>query len=493
MKKILFLVLLPFLLHAQHDDDIKALDAYVKQGMKDWQVPGLSIAVVKDGKKLFSKGYGVIDIESNQPVTTSSRFMIGSTTKAMTALSLAILVDEKKLNWDDKVIDHYPEFQLNDAYSTRDITIIDLLSHRAGLGNADFLWSMNDISSEEIVKRLKYVEPSYPLRGGYTYQNIMYLVAGMVIEKVSGQPWKDFIKERIFDPLKMSNSRALYADISNESDYVQPHYIIDDKVQITSFLTADRIGPAGSIWSTSDDMSNWMLMLLDSGQFNNQRIISRERIGELWGTYNIIPQEQFYPTTKVTKPNWTTYGLGWFQHDYQGYKLQFHTGSLPGLTAIIGLIPELDFGVYVFGNLDHAELRHALMYKAIDLFFDMGDTDWNKEFIELYWNLDKENEKQQAESLSGQIEGTNPSLQLPDYIGEYSDPLYGKVMITQKGKVLKAEFTKSLSAELSHWHYDSFLAEWNVAYSKPNLVSFKLDSQGKVESLSFGSFSYSKE
>ncbi len=305
MKKLpLLLLLLPFLVNAQHTDDIKTLDAYVKQGIKEWKVPGLSIAVVKDGKKLFSKGYGVIDIESKNPATSSSRFMIGSTTKAMTALALAILVDEEKLGWDDKVIDHYPEFQLYDAYVTRDVTIIDLLSHRAGLGNADFLWSLNDISSEEIVRRLKYLKPYYPLRGDYTYQNIMYLVAGMVIEKVSGQPWKDFIKERIFDPLGMSNSRAMYSGLTGESDFARPHYLVDEKVEIIPFLSADKIGPAGSVWSTSDDMSNWMLMLLDSGQFNNRQIISKVRIKELWDTYTVIPRGQFYPTRKVTKPNW---------------------------------------------------------------------------------------------------------------------------------------------------------------------------------------------
>lgn len=493
MKKfLLILIVLPLLINAQHSEDIKALNDYVEQGMKDWQVPGLSIAVVKDGKQLFSKGYGMIDIDSKSKASSSSRFMIGSTTKAMTALALAILVDEGKVNWEDKVIDHYADFQLYDAYATRDVTIVDLLSHRAGLGNADFLWSFNDISSEEIVRRLRYVKPSYPLRGGYTYQNIMYLVAGMVIEKISGMPWEDFVTQRIFNPLGMRNSRVLYSDLEGESDYVKPHYLIDGKLVITPFLSADKVAPAGSIWSTSDDMSNWMLMLLDSGQFNDQRIVSKARVEELWKTYNIIPQEQFYPTTRITKPNWTTYGMGWFQHDYEGYQLQFHTGSLPGLTAIIGLIPERDFGVYVFGNLDHAELRHALMYKAIDLFLDLGDTDWNKEFLALYSDLDVQNKKRQQESMSGQIKNTSPSLDLSKYSGTYQNGLFGEVEVKIVNNRLQATLRQGFTAELSHWHYDTFQGKWNVPYSSPNLFSFQLNNSGQIESIRFLQFNYTK-
>ena len=489
---IILLLFFPFSTFAQYSDDIKTLDTYVKKGMKDWQVPGLSIAVVKDGKVLFSKGYGVTDIDSKNKATSESRFMIGSTTKAMTALGLAILVDEGKLKWDDKVVDLYSEFQLHDAYATRDMTIVDLLSHRGGLGNTDFLWSLNDISSEEIVSRLKYVEPSYPIRGGYTYQNIMYLVAGMVIEKVSGQKWADFIQERLLTPLGMSNSRPLFSDVNGESDYAKPHYLIDEKVQIIPFLTADKVAPAGSIWSTSDDMSKWMLMMLDSGSYQGKRIVSTERVAEVWGTYNIIPQEQFYPTTRITKPNWITYGLGWFQHDYKGYKLQFHTGSLPGLTAIIGLLPERDFGVYVFGNLDHAELRHALMYKAMDLFLDLGDTDWNKAFLNLYAELDQQNGEATKEQFNNQISGTEPSLPLSAYVGTYTDRLYGTAVITQEGNNLRVKFTEQFEAILSHWHYDTFKANWSLAYASPNLMSFELNSEGQVARLTFGNFSLAK-
>ncbi|MEQ9425653.1 MAG: serine hydrolase [Cyclobacteriaceae bacterium] len=494
MKKLLtYLLLFPFLLNAQHEKDIKALDSYVQQGMNDWKVPGLSIAVVKDGKQLFSKGYGVLDVESQTKVTSDSRFMIGSTTKAMTATALAILVDEGKINWNDKVIDHYPKFQLFDAYATRDVTIIDLLTHRAGLGNADFLWSLNDISSEEIVERLKLLEPAYSLRAGYTYQNIMYLVAGFVIEKVSSQPWASFVNDRIFEPLEMTRTRALYADLENEDGYVKPHHLIDGKATITNMLTADKVAPAGSVWSTSDDMTNWMLMLLDSGNFKGKRIVSKERIADLWKTYTIIPKDQFYPTTQITKPNWTTYGLGFFQHDYQGYQLQFHTGSLPGLTAIIGLVPERDFGVYVFGNLDHAELRHALMYKAIDLFLGFGETDWNKEFLDLYGGIQSANEKRQEESFQGRNMDTSPSLELSEYVGVYSDPLYGKVEVSMKDGVLNVKFNSLFSASLSHWHYDTFKGDWNQPYSTPNLFTFTLNDQGQTATFSFNGITYRRD
>ena len=492
MKKLLPLLLLPFFVDAQHQKDIRELDDFIQKGMADWQVPGLSVAVVKDGKKLFTKGYGITDVESNSPVTTSTRFMIGSTTKAMTAFALATLVDEGKLNWNDKVVQHYPEFQLNDVYATRDVTIVDLLTHRAGLGNADFLWSFNDIESEEIIRRLRLVEPAYPLRGGYTYQNIMYLAAGMVIEKVSNKPWEDYIREKIFTPLEMRNSRALYAQLESEDDYVKPHYLIENKVEVIPFLAADKIGPAGSIWSTADEMANWMLMLLDSGKFKGKKILEKERIAELWDTYTIIPPDQFYPTTKITKPNWTTYGLGWFQHDYKGYQLQFHTGSLPGLTAIIGIIPELNFGVYAFGNLDHAELRHAIMYKAIDLFHDLGTTDWNEEFLKLYGEIKKQNDQKSQEMLSSQIKDTQPSLGLEQYTGTYESELFGTIQIKRQNQQLLAVFRPGFEATLSHWHFDTFFANWSMAYSSPDLFSFDLNASGEIESVSFLNFSYLK-
>jgi len=398
--------------------DAKAseLDAYVAKAVKDWQAPGLAIAVVKDGRVVFEKGYGRRDISKPAQFDTLTLSAIASTTKAMTAVAMGMLVDEGKVKWDDPVTNYLPSFQLYDPYVTREVTVRDLLTHRAGLGNADWLWAVADLPADEMMTKLKLVKPAYSLRSSFVYQNVMYVAAGQVIAKASGMPWAKFVQTRIFDPLGMRNTYPNASLVPATANAAVPHwrYGTDTIVAIRHDVSR-AIGPAGDVWSSVSDMSKWMLFLLDSARVNGKRLLKPETFAELFTPQVMVPPDEFYPTMELTKPHWTTYGLGWFQHDYQGRMLDFHTGSLSGMVAIIGLVPDERFGVYVLANRDHVEIRHALMYKAIDLYLGNPKRDWSRELLTLYDARRARGDSIRAANDAKRILGTKPSLALSKY------------------------------------------------------------------------------
>jgi CubicO group peptidase (beta-lactamase class C family) len=238
-----------------------------------------------------------------------------------------MLVDEGKVNWDDHVIDYLPDFQLYDPYMTREITIRDLLTHRTGLGNTDYLWSWMTISGDSALYKMREVKPTYSLRSSFIYQNLMYLAAGKVIEKVSGISWESFLQKRIYDPLDMKETYAYYSRVKDKPNIAEAHVKYEDEIIKIDQSSADEIGPAGSMWASISDMGKWIQFLLDDGITNGDTLLSNSSFRELFKPQQIIPQGQFYPTAQLTKPNWTTYGLGWFQHDYRGKWCSFTQGA----------------------------------------------------------------------------------------------------------------------------------------------------------------------
>lgn len=469
-----------------HSEAVQYLDQYILQAQEDWEVPGLAVAVVKDGEIILARGYGKRRLNGGEAVDKGTIFGIASTTKAMTAAAMGMLVDAGKVRWDDRVVDHWPEFQLYDPYATREVRVRDLFTHNAGLGNADFLWFDSDFTSEEIIQKMRYAKPSYPFRGGYTYQNIMYLAAGELIERLSNKPWRMFIRERIFDPLTMYSSYPNQEESRKEDNRSTPHYKVKGKVQEITDSSADAIAPAGAVWSSIEDMAIWTKFVLDSARIEGKQLLKPQTYEEWLRPQVIIPTSQFYPTTRLTKPNWTTYGLGWFQHDYRGKKLNFHTGSLPGTTAIIGIMPEERVGVYILGNLDHAELRHALMYKVLDLFaFNDRSRDWSREVKALYDDLEAAVSLQREKRLSAKMPDTNPSRALSAYAGTYKDPYYGQVEVVFRDGELQLSVSKNTHAVLKHWHYDTFTAQWEDNWRWESFVSFDLSPEGKVSEISF--------
>ena len=372
-------------------EKINELDAYIQKGIELWKPPGLAVTVVKDGEIIFKKGYGVTKIGTNKAVDENTLFGCMSTTKAFVAAGLAMLVDDGKLNWDDKVIKHLPGFKIKDSYITNEITIKDLLTHRTGVGNTDILWGTFNFKSDKILSSMSDVDKVYSLRSSFIYQNVMYLAAGKIIEAVSGQTWGEFLKDRIYNPLGMNDTYSLLSMIASMENKADAHnYDGNGSIEKIKQLSADEIGPAGSMWSTINDIGKWVQFLLNEGKVGEKALISQTNFDELFKPHQIVPSDQFYPSQQITKPNWMTYGLGWFQHDYKGKMVQFHTGSLPGMVAIIGMIPDENIGVYVMGNLDHVELRHAIMYATFDLFMEGELTrDWSKELHAIYHPVNK--------------------------------------------------------------------------------------------------------
>lgn len=466
---------------AQTWPDITALDQYIEQARQTWNVPGLSVTIVKDSEVILAKGYGVRSISGQHAVDDETLYMLGSTTKAMTAAAMAMLVDEGKVNWQDKVIDHLPWFRLHDPYATRELTVKDLFTHNSGLGNTDLLWVLWDYSTEEIVKRIEKRPLSYSLRGGYTYQNIMYATAGLVIEAASGQTWEDFMHQRIFDPLGMDRTCAVKSCAETYTNRSTPHYPTEEGIIEIIDSNADSIGAAGSVWSSPKDIHKWMNFVLDSARVNGERLISTRNFEILHSPHIIIPQEQFYPTTELTKPHFTAYSLGWFLHDYKGEYVQFHTGSLNGSGAIIGLMPDHQIGVYVMVNLDHAEVRHAIMYKVFDFFTGDGSFDWSQELFELYGQRNKEAKERQQKVVESRVKGTSPDIHMDQLTGTYINDYLGTIVLEYSDNQLSITCRKDRHIDLEHWHYNTFLGKIReYAHDSGSLLDFDRDADGKI-------------
>src|SRR5258708_7268894 len=310
-------------------------------------------------------------------------FAMGSTTEAMTAAALAMLVDEGKIRWDGRVIDYLTEFQLSDPYVTRELTIRDLLTHRSGLASTDLLWAGFDYPLAEATRRLRYVKAASSFRSRWEYQNNMYAIGGLIIERVSGMSWEAFLRSRIWTPLGMTETEALVSEIKGKANVAVPHADRNDTVRVVPIRSTDGVAPAGSVWSSVSDMSKWMRFVLDSGRVGSQRLITAATFGEIIAPQIRAPMAQ-YPALSLARPSFFSYGLGWFVQDYRGQPVWMHTGSIDGMSALIGLLPEQRVGVYVLANLDHAELRHALMYRVFDLYTGGPARDWSADVRALF-------------------------------------------------------------------------------------------------------------
>lgn len=479
-------------LSAESSSPLAGFDEYVTKAVADWRVPALAVAVVKDGEVVFAKGYGVLELGKPEPANADTLFAIGSTTKAMTAAALGMLVDEGKLGWDDPVTKHLPWFQLHDPVVTREVTVRDLLTHRAGLPNADFLWYGRDNAPRDILFRMRYLPQETSLRSHFTYQNVMYSAAGAVVGEVSGMPWEEFVRSRLLSPLGMNGTATSLSGLAGRGNVAAPHYTLDGQVQVIENASVDPVAPAGAIWSSVSDMAKWMRFLLEGTTPAGERLLKEETLEELFRPQCIVDRDEFYPTQRLTHPKWTTYGLGWFQEDYQGRAVDFHTGSIDGMVAIHGLIRGERLGVYVLANLDHAELRHALMYTVFDLYGRAEEPrrDWSADLRELYGSLLKEAEEKRAEVERKRVPGTRPSLPPEGYVGIYSDPLAGDATVSTGGDGLRLSLGPGLAGNLEHWHHDVFRVSWDRKWQGKGFVSFHLDVEGGVESLDIDGLSF---
>jgi len=475
----------------------RELDAFIARGMKDWQIPGLSIVVVGEKGVLYEKGYGLREIGKPGKVDVHTMFGMMSTTKAMTALALAMLVDEGKLAWDDPVVKHLPGLRLPNAYLTEHVTVRDALRHTSSVQDADLLWAREDMSTQEVIRRLEFVPATAALRSDFVYNNVMYQVAGQVIEAVSGQRWEDFIATRIMKPLGMRESAPTMAAMlaAAPANVSVPHAEIDGVVRAIADSSVDIVPAAGAAWSNAHDTGKWLSFLLAGGKAGGKQLVSEAGFKELMTPQVAIQRVQFgYPTTALTTPHFTSYGLGWFLQDYRGQFVAMHTGSMNGRTSIVGLLPDAKLGVYVFGNLDHAEFRHALMWKVLDMYSGAPARDWNGEALALYGGLKKEKRARQDAEDARRVAGTRPSHPLADYAGSYRHPAWGDVSVTLEGEglVLRMGSSPEMAGRLEQWHYDTFRARLGVGLGGWEKFVFGMASDGSIASLQYEDASFAR-
>jgi CubicO group peptidase (beta-lactamase class C family) len=332
----------------------------------------------------------------------------------------------------------------------------------------------------------------------------MYAAAGEVVAAVSGRSWADFVTARIFRPLGMTGTIATAATLARQPNVAQPHYEIAGKVEVIENASVDGVAAAGAIWSSVRDMAQWTKLLLaggavpggEAGATNGTRLLSEKTVTELFAPQTMVGADAFYPTARLTKPHWTTYGLGWFQADYAGEKVDFHTGSIDGMVAIHGLIRDRGVGVFVLANLDHAELRHALMYRVFDAYLGHGARDWSADMLALYRGLARDADDRRAKADVERVSGTSPTLPLDRYAGAYANPLVGPLTVTRDGGgSLRIQFGAAYQGTLTHFHYDTFTATWDARWRGSARATFQLDGRGRVAAVvtPFGTFTRSEK
>lgn len=466
--------------------DLKALDVYYEQMVKDWNVPSASIGIVKDGKLIFAKSYGVKEIGKNEKPDKNTLYAIASNTKAFTSTIIGQLVDEGKLDWNDRVKDYLPYFELYDPWVSNEVTIRDLLSHRVGLGtfSGDVIWYKSDLTAEEILKRAKYIPPAFSFRAGYGYSNLMYLAAGEVIEKVTGKSWGENVKERILDPLKME--QTVIGSKYLKDNYATPHTIEGDKNIPIEWVNWEEIGAMGGLISSVEDMSKWMILNLSNGIVNGDTLISKETRNLVWTPHNNYVVD--HTSKNDFNRHFNGYGLGWGIGDYRGNLLVRHGGGFDGMISSLTLIPDQNLGVVVLTNGMKAPTTAATLY-TLDQFLGVKNgKDWSKELLD---NSGRGNtEDPRIKSIKEKrVLNTNPSLPLEEYAGVYHSDIYGNITVSKQGDQLKLDFEHSpdLSATLKHWHYDVWQIEWDKkhAWFSFGTVKFNTNNNLEVKSMDF--------
>jgi CubicO group peptidase (beta-lactamase class C family) len=468
-------------------------DAYVANAMKTFDAPGAAIAIVKDGKVVFAKGYGVRRLGSPTPIDTNTLFQIASNTKAFTTASLAMLVDEGKLKWDDPVTKYLPWFQLSDPYVTRELTVRDLITHRSGLGlgAGDLLWLHSNYSRDEMLRRMRYARVASSFRSKYAYDNVLYAAAGEVVAAASGKSWDEFVRERILQPLGMTDVLTGVAGLSANADMASPHSVIDGRQQLISLDSVDVIAPAGGIIASVSDIAKWMIVQLDSGRVGNTRLWNAARTRDMWSGQTIIPiAPPSVPALAPVTPNFSEYGLGWDLQDYRGHKIVTHTGGLGGMTSRTLLVPDARLGIIMLTNSE-TPLINVIPFRAMDDMLGTPRLDWTAIRLEASRKARESAAGVEARAASTRNRESKPSLPLAKYAGNYNDAMYGDASITEENGHLVLRFAHSpeFTGDLEHWQYDTFVAHWRTKTIPDAYVTFSLTASGDIDTMKMAAVS----
>lgn len=465
----------------------KGLNDYIVKSMREWETPGLALAVVKNDSVIFAKGYGVRKKGETAPVTPKTIFAIASTTKAMTAACLGMLVDEGKMKWDDPVTKYLPWFQLSDPFVTRELTVRDLLCHRSGLARGDVLWYLSPYSREEVLRRVRFLKPAWSFRSRYGYQNIMFLAAGEMVPSVTSKSWDDFITERLFKPLGMTRTNTSVKFLAGVDDVATPHDRIDSVMQPVRWPNFDNVGSAGAVNSCVEDMAQWVRMNLGNGMYRGNKILSADVIKEIQTPQTIIRLDSL---DQVLRPSnhFAAYGFGWSLRDYLGRKLIQHDGALDGMRARVVLIPEEKLGFVILMNSSNTNLHASIAYRIIDHYLGGRVRDWSSDLLKIAKEQQAKSRTEEKKQIDERARDTKPSLPIESYAGTYENEMYGQANVKLEDGKLTLQFFPLYAGPMTHWHYDTFQVVWNDRTMDKDMITFTLGADGKVSEMRWQGF-----
>ncbi|MDE3272255.1 serine hydrolase [Pseudoalteromonas sp. G4] len=465
--------------------DNKQLEQTIEQSMKRFEVPGMAVAVVENGEVVFSKGFGVRHLTTGEKVDKHTLFGIASNTKAFTAAALAMLVDQGKLNWNDKVIDHLPEFRMYDAYATREVTIRDLLSHRAGLGlgAGDLsIWPDTDKSVEEVIHGIRYLKPASSFRSQYTYNNLMFVTAGEVVARVSGKSWQEFVEQEMLKPLGMTLSKAGFSRIpKSNKNWATGHIPMDGKLHPFFVNYLEDFRGAGAIASNVDEMANWLKTQLAGGKMPNGEVLfSEKQQAQMWHPH--ITSMASKNAFNDYRQQFRGYGLGWSIEDYQGYKKLGHGGGILGMVSQVTLVPEKQLGIVVLSNQQAFSALSAITHEVLEDALDLPNKDWVETLAEKHFERKaKAYEKAVVEKPAQQ----QNALPLSTYAANYKDSWYGDIVIAEQDNKLTIDFTHSarLKGTLEHFNGNTFIVRWHEKLLEADaFIEFEMSPTNQVKS-----------
>ncbi|MBW3468952.1 serine hydrolase [Arthrospiribacter ruber] len=492
MKKTLLALFLSFqFIHtaiSQQSPELDKLDQYFEKMVKDWDVPSASIGIVKDGELIFTGNYGTKETGKSDKPDENTLYAIASNSKAFTASLLGILVQEDKLNWNDRVKDHLPYFSLfDDPWISSQVTIRDLLSHRVGLGtfSGDVIWYKNEGSAEDFIRRAGKLPQAYDFRSGYGYSNLMYITAGEIIQKVTGKSWGENVKERILQPLGMDRTLTTAKALENTDNVATPHGREDEKNFPIAFEDWETIAATGGLISSVKDISKWMIFNMDHGILGQDTLLTKQTRNMVWTLHNVFPVD--HTVKNDLGRHFSGYGLGWTIGDFHGKMMVGHTGGYDGMITAVTMIPDEKLGVVVLTN-GHQSPIMAATYYALDRFLGTGDKDWSSDMLKRRSENEKE-DKRVADIKKTRISGTKASVAKDKLVGKYQSDIYGLIEVKYENEKLRLYFEDAprLSASLEHWHFDTYEIKWDEkhAWFDFGTLQFLINNKLEVHGMEF--------
>ncbi|HVN75127.1 MAG TPA: serine hydrolase [Thermoanaerobaculaceae bacterium] len=461
---------------------LQGFDAYMEKVLKDWNAPAVGVGVVVGDKLVFAKGYRYRDVGKKLPFTPATLCPIASNTKLFTAVAAGILVDEGKLTWDRPVRGSVPSIRFYDDELNNSITLRDMLSHRTGITRHDTIWYKSDFTRKELFERLRYLEPTQPMREVFLYNNMMYAAAGYIIELQSGKPWEQFVRERILDPLGMSETGYSIEEMKTRPDHGVPYTEKRDTSEIYEIPYYEEtagVAPAGAIVSNIEEMSHWLVALMNDGRYGGRQVLPADVLKATLAPAIALPN-----TLGETRGFWEllnpVYGMGRWTASYRGHEVAYHGGDINGFHSQVSIAPQDGIGVVVLVIGDHcAPLYNIVTYNVYERLLGMDPTPWSDRFLAARLKAKKAGTEARAKSGLDQVKNTTPSHPLADYAGEYQHPAYGVLKIAMKDGGLQFDF-HTMAFPLTHYHYDRFDTPDDEQYGRFS-VNFLTNPQGDVD------------